>query len=531
MSETPPTRYSKSCDQCAFRKIKCNRELPCKRCSQAELSCSYIKPAKRRGPKGKRIQALQQILQTEHSGLQLVPSGGQSQLPPVVKDDSPVILDVFQQELPPTEADLLACDEILISQCLPPEHVNLSTEMSISIHATNPSSLLTTYGPAQPLVQAYMTRMAKFYPLLESINFPFRLQANEYKYNPQFKALCLAIAAHTLVEPGLHRERALVFQASIPSRHELQELSKSYITESIQSRANNLYFLEQPTFDTMLISFYIFASFENMGMRNAAWLNLREASSFAQIMAAFSGKLSDPERHRLALVCRMLMITERGFLIQRSQLGVFKGELTSWTQPLREIDKELQTMGVHKLWRLFDSVQADTLSCWNNSCNNAQGGCNRMTSLKAISLHYEIRMSFDFETRTQGISDQQLPDIAITQLWLHLRLWNICYSHGLLNELDYDESNEMGLLFSLELARRAIGYTRMFSLESMEIHGSGFAGKLHDFAMTICRVASANPTIVHILRPVVNQYVAVLSSLFNGEHEYLVPVMLAVSNI
>jgi hypothetical protein len=51
-------RLGRACDACSKRKVKCGDEVPCKNCVDLGVPCTFIRPAKRRGPANKVAEDL-----------------------------------------------------------------------------------------------------------------------------------------------------------------------------------------------------------------------------------------------------------------------------------------------------------------------------------------------------------------------------------------------------------------------------------------------------------------------------------------
>nr|AAB67707.1 MAL-activator 23 [Saccharomyces cerevisiae] len=54
-----------SCDCCRVRRVKCDRNKPCNRCTQRNLNCTYLQPLKKRGPKSIRAGSLKKIAEVQ----------------------------------------------------------------------------------------------------------------------------------------------------------------------------------------------------------------------------------------------------------------------------------------------------------------------------------------------------------------------------------------------------------------------------------------------------------------------------------
>lgn len=93
----------------------------------------------------------------------------------------------------------------------------------------------------------------------------------------------------------------------------------------------------------------------------------------------------------------------------------------------------------------FDAFDETILECWNGHCRLSDGICEAFDRRRAIQMFQAQRRAHDACNTGQASSpqnerpvgfaelpDSQKADIAVTQLWLLNKLWNLCRSHALL---------------------------------------------------------------------------------------------------
>ena len=145
-------------------------------------------------------------------------------------------------------------------------------------------------------------------------------------------------------------------------------------------------------------------------------------------------------------------------------------------------------MGLIQLMQLFDGIDEDIVNCWNNRCQATNGICKTFDRLRALKI---FQTQFDvYQSQTSGIisyyslirpdgkrmsisdlKDGQQADVLITQQWLLNRLWQLCYTHGLLT-LD-SEHIELRFEYAIAIASSTLEICNSLSLSSMEVHGIG----------------------------------------------------------
>jgi hypothetical protein len=47
-------------------------------------------------------------------------------------------------------------------------------------------------------------------------------------------------------------------------------------------------------------------------------------------------------------------------------------------------------MGLARMMELFDAIDEDVIDCWNRRCDSSNGYCQRLTKVKALSIHQNL---------------------------------------------------------------------------------------------------------------------------------------------
>ncbi|KAK9481699.1 hypothetical protein V1527DRAFT_432543 [Lipomyces starkeyi] len=537
-----------ACDQCWSRKVKCDRLLPCPRCRRFSLECTYNRPRKRKGPSGTRIGAIR--LQLSNASEDIVDVTREPMIAGII-EECPLPLNISGSSLCclfPTNIGTLSgttqagitADSALRQSGLP---AYLLSEISpYSEFALFNVDYSIDIAMMESLVHCYTRRMQKYYPLVDTASLLARLRARENTKNLEFSALILSICAFVLLLPVFKLDEVQLVR---PTVRERAQLAQKLVDEVIAMRTMDLSYMEKPSVDIILTSFFLFVCLENLYWPHAAWLRLREAVTLAEIMEMQSfddGVTTFEEREKRSTLYRILAVTEHSAAVQHHYAlsrNLLLQRSTICTQYLNNVGANF---GVTKLVSLFRIISVDISDCWNEKCAaiSPECGCKIFTTEYILYKHQLI--SEVYNEKVAGVSllsEAQLADITITQRWLQSKLWKICYSHRLLSdEGNADVCREMTIIYAIDIARDTIRICKKFAMESLEVHGIGIIGKLYDIVSNVIMVISCYPSLMKTGTEgskavssdieVLNQFVALLATFGDGQHPYLVPLMSAV---
>ncbi|KAK9239890.1 hypothetical protein V1525DRAFT_397047 [Lipomyces kononenkoae] len=558
-----PTTRDRTCDQCSFRKVKCDRQHPCSKCKALGFECSYDKPRRKKGPAGKRIG----LLRSERTG-----QPWQQQLTVVASPDEPspptdyLALPYFPSDPrtplslicpTPSEDPAFNLSSFSVSSYLPavsyptPSPRSISTDLVLLQQSASTFAwpAIVTDEEINSLINAYFSRTEKFLPVVHKSTFLSRLQAHEHTRNIHFGSLVLTMCAFTLLQPIMQHDEAESNEKRVFK--ERMQTAQSMISAAVSMRDSDATFAENPTLDSVLMSFFLFSCFFNCQMHHAAWFRLQEAVTLAEIMG-LQGKregwkevISDHEREQRLRVYWVLAVTERAYALQRHhsliRTTASTGKAGSILAP--NLFFNLSAAGLDKMVELYKVVDAELIDCWNGRCATANGPCTKMSAERALSMHKMVANAYDHDTFNPDcpLDETQRADLAISQQWLHNRLWQLCLSHGVLNvdSTTATDHRELSLTYACDIAQRTIGICRSLSMESMEVHGIGIMEKLYDIASSVVGLISCFPWIEGQRnrdrqpsdREILNQYIAVLATFRGGQHPYLIPLMTEITSL
>ncbi|KAK9371407.1 hypothetical protein V1509DRAFT_614587 [Lipomyces kononenkoae] len=561
MVSSPNSHYYRACDNCHVRKVKCGHSQPCPRCRRLNLECTYDRFRRKKGPAGRRIEILRHNSSTIDDSVKDTETPIEARISEEYQSSpcllsSPHLLDLSPNNNTNSPFDSITtgmtAHQMLLQEDLPNSILSdfpvnsESTPFHIEIGLTKlcPELIEVDSGTVDSLVHSYARGMSKYYPLLDSATLLARLRTYENEQDIGFGALVRSICAFVLVQPVFKRHISLQSKATAQER---VGLAQTLMDNAIAMRNMNPLFAENPNMDSILTSFFLFASFFHLQFPHAAWLRLREAVTMAEIFyaqSAYDETVKVEEREKRDLLHTMLAVTEHAFAVQRRYK--LSKNLVSRLQtfPALHQSQLRATFGVKKLVSLFGVIKVDILECWNEKCGAHTGSkCTKMTQERALDMHRLISEVYhNSTTDVDLLSEAQKADITISQQWLHNRLWNVCHSHGLLNEdTTCVGHREMSLTYAIDIAQETIRISREFTMESLEVHGIGMLGKLYDIASSVVMLISSYPLLARSrmedckLAPsdmeVLNQFIALLATFGGGQHAYLVPLMMDVANL
>jgi Fungal Zn(2)-Cys(6) binuclear cluster domain/Fungal specific transcription factor domain len=263
MSSSLPIK--RACDACHRRKVKCTGGLPCRNCTQATLSCTYNAIPQKKGPKGSRAKVISELRETQR---QCEAANLQQRLSDPMGFDSP-----------PMSPNFMRTPGVLIQETI------------------------------DGCIDFFFMHMHPTMPILDR----GRLQQQVQEIERSSEAYCLisSLCAFMMIQPGLPGS----LRASGDGNFIGNTVSgKALLEESLRVRKSYNY-IETPSTNTVIISFFLFACYFGLDKHNTAWFYLREATTLAEILGMqqegsyISGDPSENARKRRLFW--QLFVTER----------------------------------------------------------------------------------------------------------------------------------------------------------------------------------------------------------------------------
>lgn len=314
MDLAPPSKPApkQACDNCRRRKIKCSRELPCDKCQRLLLSCSYSDVLRRKGPKFRTLYPLAPIHplsnQNEIERKQIYTDSSYGLSSPA----SPAFAVSDAQFMPHDLSDTL-------SQLPPPDLVSSPDSAESTGESANGRVLPHARRLSPQILLAHVNVYLKYlFPIMPVVRGEeLRLDSQQpERLSPRRYAFLASLCAAT------HIQLKLDGTTPVPEHVRLQSLGDGHclfsgeklLAEAVRAR-QECDAVEDISIETLLTSFFLFASYGNMDKQSHAWFYLCQSTSMAFTLGlqrestyAEFGAEEAEERRR---VFWLLFITER----------------------------------------------------------------------------------------------------------------------------------------------------------------------------------------------------------------------------
>jgi len=296
MSSTPaPTQKppQQVCDNCRFRKMKCDRGLPCSNCVVSSIPCRYLHTLRRKGPRGGKGRRLSQIRQ----GL--------------TEPDK----NHFDVSTPATQIQFNALEESSRNRTVGSggQHNPLLALASTTGIATEHDKQRLSVALAAH-VQVFMKHL---FPIMPVINDRELLADSLHldELSPSRYAFLLSLCAATRIQLKLdnaeeYDETSVGINTSLDS----PLTGEALLTAAEQARLQ-FNVVDDLSLDTLLTSFFLFAGYGNLEKHTHAWFYLNQAISLALSIGLHSesaySNLPDNDREIRRRIFWLLFVTER----------------------------------------------------------------------------------------------------------------------------------------------------------------------------------------------------------------------------
>lgn len=307
-----------ACDNCRRRKIKCSRQLPCDKCQHLLLSCSYSDVLRRKGPKFRTIYPLAPVHPLSRNNAtpeQLYNAKDHIGDPSTYKSSSPTS---------PTSA-------VGDGQYAPQDISDTLSQLPPSELVSSPESTTSTAesgnGQAHPHarrlspqillahVNVYLKYLFPIMPVVRGDQLRLDSQQPE-RLTPRRYAFLAALCATTHIQLKLDGDTPVPDPPrfrSMDNGHSLVSGEK-LLSEAVRAR-QECDIVEDISIETLLTSFFLFASYGNLDKQSHAWFYLCQATSMAFTLGlhrepTYAG-LNVEEAEERRRVFWLLFITER----------------------------------------------------------------------------------------------------------------------------------------------------------------------------------------------------------------------------
>ncbi|KAH6675979.1 hypothetical protein B0J14DRAFT_587765 [Halenospora varia] len=396
----------RSCDQCTFRKLKCNRHKPCARCIDKSFDCTYLKPTQRRGLSSRRLS---EIFQTPSHSNTATSLGFQSPRLDEAEQTSFLDLDSHGQihtgHVGLTDNILWADDQSLlgnfsnfssgpsINQTIPTptaeasqfdtfdwsagvlEHPGLSGDSFYHASESIRSPTLSTQVQQQSLVPRASlsdTQVWQTSSCPEVYEWPTTLDDSTLlptieTFDKRIYSTIPVFSRKYLMKKLLAKQHLTncTFGAMVIALHafilvqpiqtderclifDRMRQAEVQMEEALRMRNVGGAFGQASSVEAVMTSFFLFGCQFGRGQDNAAWLRLREAISLGELMGLHDSSsyvgLDAEEKERRIRTYWLLSVTERAYAIQKRHSINFVGKVSASLNFFQlELEPELQT--------------------------------------------------------------------------------------------------------------------------------------------------------------------------------------------
>ncbi|RAL16099.1 putative C6 transcription factor (AmyR) [Aspergillus homomorphus CBS 101889] len=489
-SPTKPKSSKQACDNCRRRKIKCSRELPCDKCQRLLLSCSYSDVLRRKGPKFRTIYPLAPI----HPLVSRQQSGSFHQHPQQYPPEKQWTADtvVYPLARSPTSPPFTLTDSQYLSQDvlepftqLPPPELVSSPDSTNSLSDSTIGTIRPYKGRlSAPLLLAHVNVYLKYlFPIMPVVrkqelqrdcHQPELLSSQRYAF---LASLCAAT----------HIQLKLDGSSPVPDPSYLTTGSDGHscmsgeelLAEAVRAR-KECDVVEDLTIDSLLTSFFLFASYGNLDRQDHAWFYLCQATSMIFTLGlnreSTYAELSVEEAEERRRVFWLLFVTERGYALQQAKPVMLRNSIHK-PQVLCSEDPIL-AYGFINLISIFEKLTVN-LYDWISA-----GGVDSSSEIPPTSA---IQSSLCKAISLDGVSEIQKVDILITQQWLQAMMWKL----SMTRPTQPGSRDDAVLPFHLPVmvGKAVMNVISAASQDAVDAHGIGMEQKLFDLGTAVADVA------------------------------------------
>ncbi|KAI8692455.1 Zn(2)-C6 fungal-type domain-containing protein [Fusarium sp. Ph1] len=449
-----------ACDSCRFRKVKCDRGQPCKNCHAGDLLCQYLYSIRRKGPKegqGRRQSQLRRRLV----------DFGKSSFQTMTRDAAPLWFGGGSSRSPegptPASAQVITQHDAF-NTALPlinhlPERPGQSRLLSVSLIA-HIQLFLKVLFPIMPVINGD-----------ELLADAARLE----ELPPSRYALILALCAATRMQFGI--DNAPIGEGPEVDIPLEPQLTGEMLIRLAETSLRQYNVIDDTTVDSMLASFFLFASYGNLNNPRHAWFYLNQSISLAQLLDITRETgyhdLPDMEREKRRRVFWLLFVTERTFALQHRRSVMLRSSIT---KP-RTVDSDCPVVMndfINHI-RLFESLPW-SLYEWQSPSDGNQ--------LEDLSLVHTINDKLCTIQADQSVIPSQRFDTLITQQWLRVSMWRLAVGKKPLSSA-YNFGVLLPPSLPIDAGKIIISALGSVGPKSKDCHGIGMEQKLFDVGVSL----------------------------------------------
>ncbi|UNI22452.1 hypothetical protein JDV02_008341 [Purpureocillium takamizusanense] len=446
------------CDNCRFRKTKCDRGLPCSSCVASSIRCQYLHTLRRKGPRGGKGRRLLQIRQ------------GLTQL----DKDHIEVSTPAQLQLEHVAA--AAADEPSRSSV----HAPTSSSAAVTEHESSKHRLAVALAAN---VQVFFKHLFPIMPVLNDAEvLADALQFDELPLPRQ--AFLLSLCAATRIQLKLdHVEECDDLHASV-NAHLGSPLTGEGLLSAAKRLRRQFDIVDNRGLDAVLTSFFLFAAHGNLEQRHHAWFYLNESMTVAFSLGldneATYLSLAKSERELRRRIFWLLFVTERTYALQHRRPVMLRSTIT---KP-QVVDSDCPVV-MHDFVnhiRLFELLPHSLYDWLPTSDPSQQQG-------SSIVLSQRVGDKLCAVQAADSVLESQRFDTLVTQQWLRVAMWRLAY--GVNPSLMYGHAASPSLVVPFEAGKTIMMQLDMVNQTSKDCHGIGMEQKLFDIGISLADASMA----------------------------------------
>jgi len=281
-SPSQPRSPQQVCDNCRFRKTKCDRGLPCSSCVASSIRCQYLHTLRRKGPRGGKgrrlLQIRQGLTQLDKDHIE-VSTPAQLQLESAAAEESPLQSSVDARTSSTSERS---------------KH-----QLAVALAAN---------------VQVFFKHLFPIMPVLNDAEvLADALQFDELPFPRQ--AFILSLCAATRIQLKLDYVEECDDAHTSLNAHLGSPLTGEGLLSAAKRLRRQFDIVDNRGLDAVLTSFFLFAAHGNLDQHHHAWFYLNESMTVAFSLGldneATYFNLPKGERELRRRIFWLLFVTER----------------------------------------------------------------------------------------------------------------------------------------------------------------------------------------------------------------------------
>ncbi|KAF3935314.1 hypothetical protein ABW19_dt0206842 [Dactylella cylindrospora] len=486
----------RACDGCSIRKIRCEGVQPCRACSRAGISCTFLKALRKGGPRKPTARTIEAIKRTQEEYNQDLESDGLQVRNPLGAAHQEDETEPESTDQTPSGSPLKTFDSagrgflngaaplpIVIPSIsyLEAEQDGVGLGQGLPSATRYPVSVLATY------LEIYHYRLYPVWPILKWETLLAELEAQPN--NPEIYALATALASAVMGQLQLPAKWTEYIDPETQLPKTIIVSTEHFAAEALRSR-RLFEWRERPGIYAILTSLFFHVYYENLGKTPASSLALREAITFVQIMnldreSGYQGLQREDAELRRRLFW-LLFVTERGHSIVHDLPFVLNNTIKL---PSPDIDKEpllASFMNLASLFANFDKSVIDVITSRDQA---------EKPSLERLQ-HLQDKLK-DVHPHKTHTNEVQKADVLVTKHWMRTLIWQVSMQQGYLGGSGgkRDDNEAMSLSFPLQVAEELLTTLSNVSRGAIESHGPGMQSKLFEITNSLADVILCIPNI------------------------------------